>query len=349
MPQKTQNIKNYIVFDLEWNQCAEGKTGEIPGLPFEIIEIGAVKLNEDFEVISEFSRIVRPKVYQRLHFKVLEILDIGMEELTRRGEPFDQVIHAFFSWCREADGETIFCTWGNMDLTELQRNMAYYGVDNPFPNPLFYYDVQKLYSRLYRDNGKDKPTLEHAVQEQSLEVQRPFHRAIEDAKYTGAVLRQMDFPSVAPYLSLDYYRIPDCKEHEISLTFPDYSKYVSRGFASREELIRDKEVNDLCCFACRRMLRKKIGWFTGNQRNYLALGICPEHGLMRGKLRVRKSEEGRYYCVKTVRMTDEAGAEELIRQKEAHAGKQREKLCLKRRREKLRRPGGAIVSKEAPS
>ena len=38
---------NYIVFDLEWNQCPYGKGKENKRLPFEIIEIGAVKLNED--------------------------------------------------------------------------------------------------------------------------------------------------------------------------------------------------------------------------------------------------------------------------------------------------------------
>ena len=36
---------NYIIFDLEWNQCPDGKVKENPALPFEIVEIGAVKLN----------------------------------------------------------------------------------------------------------------------------------------------------------------------------------------------------------------------------------------------------------------------------------------------------------------
>ena len=31
---------NYIVLDLEWNQCPYGKAKEIEKLPFEIIEIG---------------------------------------------------------------------------------------------------------------------------------------------------------------------------------------------------------------------------------------------------------------------------------------------------------------------
>ena len=34
---------NYIVFDLEWNQNPSGKKTRNDRLPFEIIEIGAVK------------------------------------------------------------------------------------------------------------------------------------------------------------------------------------------------------------------------------------------------------------------------------------------------------------------
>lgn len=37
---------NYIVVDFEWNQTSYGKGSENRKIPFEIIEIGAVKLNE---------------------------------------------------------------------------------------------------------------------------------------------------------------------------------------------------------------------------------------------------------------------------------------------------------------
>ena len=37
---------DYIVVDFEWNQSAYGKGSTNKKLPFEIIEIGAVKLNE---------------------------------------------------------------------------------------------------------------------------------------------------------------------------------------------------------------------------------------------------------------------------------------------------------------
>ena len=46
---------HYIVFDLEWN--IPGRANKVSdedrqALPFEIIEIGAVKLNESLEIIN---------------------------------------------------------------------------------------------------------------------------------------------------------------------------------------------------------------------------------------------------------------------------------------------------------
>ena len=47
---------NYIVFDLEWNQNPDGRKHPDSRLPFEIIEIGAVKLNEKREIIDTFQK-----------------------------------------------------------------------------------------------------------------------------------------------------------------------------------------------------------------------------------------------------------------------------------------------------
>ena len=54
----------YIVLDLEWNQCPEGKEKENKRLPFEIIEIGAMKLNEEYQVISNYHSLIKTAIYQ---------------------------------------------------------------------------------------------------------------------------------------------------------------------------------------------------------------------------------------------------------------------------------------------
>ena len=305
-------MKSYIVFDLEWNQSSAGKEASLDHLPFEIFEIGAVKLNENMETLSEFHRLIRPCVYRQMHFAISEVTHVTMDELIHRGEPFKQVMESFLEWCGD---DYIFCTWGSMDLTELQRNMVYHGMEIPFASPLLFYDVQKLYSRLYSD-GKTRESLDEAVNFFGLEANVPFHRALEDAEYTGGVLQRLDMDQVEEYVSVDYYRIPQCREEEFTLVFPDYSKFVSRGFATKEDAMSDKQVTDMVCYKCRRMLRKKIRWFSYGQRFYLCLAACPEHGPVKGKIRMKRSEDGSVFAIKTQKIVNSEGAELIARKKE---------------------------------
>ena len=90
---------NYIVFDLEWNQSPNGKEDSVEHLPFEIIEIGAVKLNGNFEETGTFHKLIRPKVYKKMHFKISEVTHMDMAELRQAGEPFDVVMNRFLAWC----------------------------------------------------------------------------------------------------------------------------------------------------------------------------------------------------------------------------------------------------------
>lgn len=281
-------------------------------LPFEIFEIGAVKLNKNMEKVSEFHRLIRPCVYRQMHFIISEVTHVSMEELEVFGKPFKQVMEDFISWCGE---DYIFCTWGSMDLTELQRNMVYHGMEIPFAKPLLFYDVQKLYSLLYSD-GKTRESLDDAVEFFNLQADAPFHRALEDADYTGRIMGQLEFEQISQYVSVDYYRIPENRDEEFTLDFPDYSKFVSRGFETKEEAMNDKRVTDMVCYKCRRMLRKKIRWFSCGQKFYLCLAICPEHGFMKGKIRMKRAEDGQVFVVKTQKLVGQDGAELVVRKKE---------------------------------
>ena len=49
----------YIVLDLEWNQSNTGKEDAVEKLPFEIIEIGAIKLNKERVMVSEFNELIK--------------------------------------------------------------------------------------------------------------------------------------------------------------------------------------------------------------------------------------------------------------------------------------------------
>ena len=83
---------NYIVLDLEWNQCPEGKGKENKELPFEIIEIGAVKLDADRKYMDSFHALIAPQVYHSLHFVTKDLINVTMKEL-REGKRYEEAVY----------------------------------------------------------------------------------------------------------------------------------------------------------------------------------------------------------------------------------------------------------------
>lgn len=304
---------NYIILDLEWNQSSTGKEEVTKVLPFEIVEIGAIKLNSERRMVSEFSELVRPQVYHEMHQITSRLIHLQMNQL-EQGHLFPEVSEKFFDWCGE---DYIFCTWGPSDLTELQRNVRYYGMSPLADGPFRFLDVQKLFSIGYEDK-KSRRTLEHAIDYLKIEKDIPFHRAFSDAYYTAKVLALLDEKVLQNY-SFDVFHLPKDKESEIHVQFDTYSKYISREFSDKAEALADKTVNETKCYLCHRNLRRKIRWFTPNGKHYYCVSYCNKHGYMKSKIRIRKSEEKMVYVVKTEKFITEAEID-AIRDKQKKAG-----------------------------
>ena len=306
---------HYIVFDLEWNQSPAGKKGSEEHLPFEIIEIGAMKLNEKKEAVDHFHRLIKPQVYSRMHDCIHEVTHMDYKDLAY-GELFPEAAGEFLDWCGCEDPEWKFFTWGNQDVMELQRNLDYYRLLELLPGPVTYYDVQKLFGIRYEDR-KSRRSLEYAVDFLKLEKNMDFHRALEDAWYTAQVLSRIEDAWIFPNSSLDVYQNPKSIEEEIHISYPTYDKYVSREFPDRESLMEDKEVVSTRCPVCHHAAKKKLRWFPYGQKNFYSLSVCKEHGFVKGKIRIRKTDEDRVYTVKTIRSINEEEAEEIRRKRES--------------------------------
>lgn len=300
---------NYIVLDLEWNQSNTGEEAAAKKLPFEIIEIGAVKMNEKFEILDHFHRLIKPSVYREMHHITKELIHLDMEDLNQ-GNSFPGAAGDFLKWCGE---DRIFCTWGPGDLTELQRNMRFYQMDPLFQGPAKYYDVQKLFSIQYEDK-KVRKNLEYAVDFLKIERAVPFHRAFGDAYYTARVLAGMT-EQVLKHYSYDTFHPPKRKEDEVRVVFDTYAKYISREFENKMAALNDREVVSVKCYLCRKNIKRKIKWFTGNNRYYYSVGHCSVHGHMKSKLRIRKLENGNVYAVKTMKFISEEEAELIKKRK----------------------------------
>ncbi|MCR4651400.1 MAG: exonuclease domain-containing protein [Lachnospiraceae bacterium] len=302
---------NYIIFDLEWNQCSAAQENRIEGLPFEIVEIGAVKLNSNREVISEFSQLIKPQVYREMHYITSKLVHLHIEEL-ESGKPFPEVMKKFLEWCGT---DYIFCTWGGLDLTELQRNMRYYKMPDLADGPIKYYDIQKLFSLAYED-GQSRRALEYAIDMMNIRKNIPFHRAFSDAYYTAKIFDTIEDPNVIEKFSFDTYHLPKTRDDEVHIVFSNYDKYISRKFENKSDLLRDKGVMSTVCYKCGRRLKKKVNWYSLNGKHYYAFSGCFRHGIMKSKLRIRKAEGGGVYAVKTDKYITKEVMKEMLRKKD---------------------------------
>ncbi|MDD6135674.1 MAG: exonuclease domain-containing protein [Lachnospiraceae bacterium] len=307
---------NYIVFDLEWNQGG-GSYEPNPRMQFEIIEIGAVKLDSKFNIIDSYSSIVKPRLYKRLQPHVREVLNYD-ETTLRQGRPFDMVCREFLKWCGT---DYIFCSWGTMDLYYLQNNMDYYYM-KPLEAPLKYYNIQQIYADT-TDSEKAIVKLEKAVDHLHIPIDRPFHSAVNDAYYTGLVFSQIHPKDLEDRYTYDIYNNPQDKETEIISRHKHFMEYISREFPDKKQAMDDRDLTATFCYKCNKKLSKRIKWFSNSPNSYTSVGKCWYHGLVSGKIKFKQAKDGNIFVIKTMQPIDKQGLETIkARQNELRVRRQ---------------------------
>lgn len=127
---------NKIILDLEWNGVYTKKTN---GYFNEIIEIGAVKMNDRMEMVDTFHAVIKPVVSRRLSTLVQNLTGIEQEEL-RDGMQFPRAVSQFRKWID--DSSAVIMTWSTTDLMVLLENCRYFLGDEHIPFMRYYADLQ---------------------------------------------------------------------------------------------------------------------------------------------------------------------------------------------------------------
>ncbi len=188
---------NYIVFDLEFNQGynfeKETKTKINRKCPFEIIQIGAIKLNEDFETISSLDILVKPEIYPILNPYVKEITGLTMDDLDR-GKSFKEIYSEFIDFIKT---ESVLCVWGMADIKELFRNIEYHELDTSLI-PLEYINIQSYASKSLNCQKGINIGLSNAATMLGIPIEGEFHDALNDAYYTAEVFKKIHNKEIKP-------------------------------------------------------------------------------------------------------------------------------------------------------
>lgn len=188
----------FIIFDLEFNQGYDfNKTGKpVTNIkcPFEIIEIGAVKLNEHLEKIETFHSLIKPKIYNRIHPFVKDITKISIKDLNH-SPCFPEVYKKFIKFI---DSEyDIFCVWGTVDLKELYRNALYHRLHKK-RLPQRYIDIQSIAAIHLNNPNGSSIGLRNAVELLNIPLDKEFHNALHDASYTAEIFKLLYSENIQP-------------------------------------------------------------------------------------------------------------------------------------------------------
>ncbi|MCD8023551.1 MAG: DNA polymerase III, partial [Lachnospiraceae bacterium] len=201
------------------------------------------------------------------------------------------------------------------DLTELQRNLAFFKIEAGLPFPLMYFDNQKIITIEYEDR-KSRRSLEYAIDFLEIPKDVPFHSALSDAIYTSMVMQRLTEAQVRENSSVDYFRTPASRKEEIYLHYKTYDKFVSRSFPSRNQAMKDPVVTSTRCPVCGKSAQKKIRWFSAGSHNQFCLAWCPQHGFVKGKIRLRNNAAGDTYAVRTLKVISEEESQQIREKKE---------------------------------
>jgi inhibitor of KinA sporulation pathway (predicted exonuclease) len=234
---------NYIIFDLEFNQSYnfESETNNIinPKCPFEIIQIGAIKLNENFEKIGFLDILVKPEIYTRLNPFVQKLTGLTMDELDS-GKSFKDMYNALSEFIQS--DSSVLGVWGMADIKELFRNIEYYELDTSLM-PLEYINIQSYACKHLNCQKGINIGLNNAATLLDIPLEGQFHNALNDASYTAEVFKKIYSSEIKPKIytphkntSLNRYNAQKYKTDFLSL-MNQFEKMFKREITKEEKSI----------------------------------------------------------------------------------------------------------------
>lgn len=295
--QQMEHDVQYILMDLEWNQPLSHLSAQYrrygKQLMFDMIQIGAVKLDSGLRMTGSFNQFIQPGLYRKLHPRISRITGITQEDLY--GAPqFIEALERFVSWCGE---DFALITWGCDDISVFQQNLNFYLKDERAMPPV--YDLQRLYGA-HTGGSKNRAGLSSAMKFFNIQPspEHPFHSAVDDAYYTALVFQQMP-------------------EADKVLEYPQAARELTPAKKARDEQADDLRFTSITqalgsrpaqqpnCPACGRRLGIPEGYVPFRDDTWRALADCPDHGLVLVDLVLDKSAQGRPLVRRRAALSDQ--------------------------------------------
>ena len=261
---------DYIIFDLEWNQPYSNdisfmKRARMP-LTGEIIQIGAIKLNENLEIVDSFTMYVKPKYLPHMHKHVKALTGITNQDLNR-GVPFRAAYSHFQQWCGK---DYMLLSWGADDILILRENLLLHKLKSIDYDS--WADAQMLYS--YQRYGTTQQySVAHAMEDLHISSEElSAHNALHDAIFTAHICQKLDLPTALLHYDSIRKEAPNPFLYPPGLTF-----FMYDNFQEKKRIVYDRRVRLSFCPYCQsRLETTRPERIQGDK--HLSIGVCPKHG-----------------------------------------------------------------------
>lgn len=249
----------YIIMDLEWNNTYARKKESFFN---EIIEIGAVMLDENLNEVSQFSSLIRSQIGKKLRGSVKRLTNITNEDLDN-GVPFTKAFSDFRHWI--GNREATIITWGNADVHVLVENFRFLNGIGIIPFMQNYADLQCYMHSIFNTPPSRQLGLSSAAELLGIDSnQFSHHRALGDSLLTVEIFRKIYDAQTFPG-----FIHPCTKEFYDRLFFKPYViSNINNPLVDKSKL----------CYTCENCGKpaKQITEWRFISRHFRALFYCPQ-------------------------------------------------------------------------
>lgn len=164
---------NYIIVDLEAT-CWQGEKGKRN----EIIEIGAVKLNDKLEIVEDFCEFIKPTLNPELSDFCKELTTITQEQVDT-ADPFPEVLDDFLDFIGGYYCLYCLCSWGHYDKNQFIKDCELHKIDTSWLDR--HISVKHQYAD-FKGLRKKGVGMKRAMEMDGLQMEGTHHRGIDDAR-----------------------------------------------------------------------------------------------------------------------------------------------------------------------
>ncbi len=165
-------MERYIILDLEAT-CWENRSAKHS----EIIEIGAVCVDQETTIQGEFQTFIRPKLHPTLSDFCVELTHIE-QEMIDQAPMFPEGLAQFQAWIQGFDAPYWLASWGFYDRKQLTKDCQLHQLDIQWMNR--HISLKHQYAQFKR--MKRAPGMKMALYQEGLELEGTHHRGIDDAR-----------------------------------------------------------------------------------------------------------------------------------------------------------------------